>query len=542
MAGSAVQGRIEAGQGRRTGGEAEPSTGPKVELIRWFETPHDQSVAAARTCYSSRVVYPGEVSRDERARSKRDALARSIFRAGHHTTIQHPSFGFVLQRVSRQLLWSFLHAHPFYNSEQVSQRYVPVKPGSVHTPVLAPAALEIYETATRRQHEAYHDLEDLLLGETRARYFEIYPGRRREPERWHKAIEKRVLEVARYVLPIATHAHLYHTISGVTLYRYARLQDAFDVPAEQRQVVQGMLEAVRRVDPAFLRNLEDPLPLEQTPEHVLLVDLYGRADGVGAAEGFLETFDQELQGRRARLVDWKVNAESTLARAVREVFGATPRKLSDAEAIARALDPAKNPSLTGALNVTMQQKITRALHHAHYTFQKKLSHTADSQAQRHRMTPGSRPILATHYVPGQPDYILPDLVRAVPAARARFEQAMTETWEAIDRLLDRGVAAADALYLLPNAFPIRFQESGDLLNLRHRWTLRLCYLAQDEIFHASRDEVTDLARVHPQIARHMMAPCAHRKRAGVRPFCPEGARFCGVPVWDLPVKRYDRRL
>jgi thymidylate synthase ThyX len=158
------------------------------------------------------------------------------------------------------------------------------------------------------------------------------------------------------------------------------------------------------------------------------------------------------------------------------------------------------------------------------------------------MTPGSRPILATHYVPGRPDFVAPALVDAVPAARARFEQAMRDTWSAIDRLLDLGVPPEQALYLLPNAFPIRFEESGDLLNLRHRWTQRLCYLAQEEIFEVSRDEVAQVACVHPTIARHLLAPCGLRKQAGVKPFCPEGARFCGCPVWDLAVPQYERLL
>jgi len=45
------------------------------------------------------------------------------------------------------------------------------------------------------------------------------------------------------------------------------------------------------------------------------------------------------------------------------------------------------------LVVTTLGKLPRALSHAHYTFRKRLSHTADSQDQRHRMVPGSRPLL-----------------------------------------------------------------------------------------------------------------------------------------------------
>ena len=37
---------------------------------------------------------------------------------------QHATFEFALSGVSRQLVWSFLHGFPFYNTEQQSQRYV----------------------------------------------------------------------------------------------------------------------------------------------------------------------------------------------------------------------------------------------------------------------------------------------------------------------------------------------------------------------------------------------------------------------------------
>ena len=56
-----------------------------------------------------------------------------------------------------------------------------------------------------------------------------------------------------------------------------------------------------------------------------------------------------------------------------------------------ALDPAENRYFGEAMNVLTLSKLSRALLHASYTFRKKLSHTADSQDQRHRMTPGLAP-------------------------------------------------------------------------------------------------------------------------------------------------------
>ena len=109
---------------------------PVVRLENYFQEPYNLSIATARTCYSSKVISSEDVGRDDKAREQRDRIAESIYKAGHHTTIQHPTFQFVIEQVSRQFIWSFLHAHPFYNSEQVSQRYVEVKPEHFTIPPL----------------------------------------------------------------------------------------------------------------------------------------------------------------------------------------------------------------------------------------------------------------------------------------------------------------------------------------------------------------------------------------------------------------------
>jgi hypothetical protein len=85
---------------------------PKVELINSFLLPFDNAVATARTCYSSKLIYPADVSKDQKSIELRDKIAESIYAAGHHTTLQHATFQFALDRVSRQFIWSFLHAHP----------------------------------------------------------------------------------------------------------------------------------------------------------------------------------------------------------------------------------------------------------------------------------------------------------------------------------------------------------------------------------------------------------------------------------------------
>jgi hypothetical protein len=70
--------------------------------------------------------------------------------------------------------------------------------------------------------------------------------------------------------------------------------------------------------------------------------------------------------------------------------------------------------------------------------------------------------------------------------------------------------------------------------------MRLCYLAQEEIWRASVEEAQQIREVNPRIGRWLLPPCSQRAAAGVRPICPEGERFCGVRVWKLDLTAYRR--
>src|SRR5258708_25903477 len=92
-------------------------------------------------------------------------------------------------------------------------------------------------------------------------------------------------------------------------------------------------------------------------------------------------------------------------------------------------------------------------------------------------------------------------------AREVYERAMHDAWTAKNQLLDRGVPAEIALYLLPNAKSIRLYESGSLLHLLHKWTMRTCFNAQEEIYQASMEEIAQLREIHPELTRYIGPPC-----------------------------------
>jgi thymidylate synthase ThyX len=499
---------------------------PRVTLRNSFAHPFDSAIAAARTCYAPRLINPEEITDKQRV-----TIGSGTYYGGHHTVYQHAHFEFGLENISRQFVWSFLHAHPFYNSEQQSQRYVRLDRAQAYVPPQSPqfgaGERAIYESAISRAWGFYRELTQVLEPTAREILGDIWHvSEMSHPKRVQKVArqsEKRAIEVARYVLPVAAFTTMVHTLSGIVLHRLWRMHAASDTPSEARVVIGEMVARVREIDPQFFDRfdnepLEEPLEWNE-PRH----------DG----EGSNREFDGRLAGLTSRLIDFSPRAIPAMAESYRAVMGLTAAECSDAEALDRVLNPARNAYRRETLNIGVHAPILRTLQHANFTFAKKISHTADSQDQRHRMVPGSRPLL-TLADTRSPDYIAPMLIRENPRAMEIYQRAMDEAWSAKNELLDRGVPLEFALYLLPNAKSIRLVETGSLLHLLHKWTMRTCFNAQEEIYQASMDEVEQVRAVFPGLARYIGPPC--HLRAGIStPICTEGSHFCGVKVWvDFP--------
>ena len=217
---------------------------PRVTLRNAFSHPFDSAIAAARTCYSSRLINPEEITDKQRLN-----IGAATFYSGHHTVYQHAHFEFGLENVSRQFVWSFLHAHPFYNSEQQSQRYVRMERAQAYVPPVSlffdEGSRGIYETAIARAwsllprtfrsprwRRAHHPQRHL------AHRTDVSPKRIQKIER---SAEKRAIEIARYVLPVAAFTTMVHTLSGIVLHRLWRMCSASDTPSEARAVIGDMV-------------------------------------------------------------------------------------------------------------------------------------------------------------------------------------------------------------------------------------------------------------------------------------------------------------
>jgi thymidylate synthase ThyX len=471
------------------------------------------------------------VAASEVTENQRNLIGSLTFDAGHHTVYQHAHFEFGLENISRQFVWTFLHSYPFYNSEQSSQRYVKLREPRAFVPPIAGEALRVYEDAIVRAWDRYAELSALLKDDALAILKDLrYIRPTSNPERLKQIdrdAEKRAIETARYVIPIAAFTSMVHTVSGIVLHRLQRMVNTGDAPYEARVVIGEMVRQVREWDPLFFDKVGlQPIEAEAVPEAAF-------PKPRGGGDRFAREFDARLNGKWSRLRDASPDAEEIVADAVRAVFGLTADEMHDDEALDRVMNPARNRYRLDILNVSYHSPLMRALNHASYVFEKRLSHTADSQDQRHRMVPASRPLM-TFGDTDAPDYITPRLIASNPRAQAVYDESMREAWAAKNRLLALGVPLEFALYVLPNAKTLRFIESGSLLALVHKWTLRTCFNAQEEIYLASMDEIAQVRSAHPRIGRHLGPPCVIRNGL-ISPRCTEGTHFCGVPVWrDFP--------
>src|ERR671913_2263836 len=289
---------------------------PKVTLRSSPAVPYDGAIAAARTCYSPRVI-----ERTEITDKQRDSIGPLTFEGGHHTVFQHAHFEFGLENISRQLVWSVLHSYPFYNSEQSSQRYVKLNEPRAFVPPITGEALDIYEQAVLRAWDAYATISALLKDDAWAILKELrYVRPTNTPARLkgiEREAEKKAIETARYVIPIGAFTSMVHTISGITLHRLRRMSAAGDTPHEASLVIGHMVDLVREIDPLFFEKVGcEELAPSDLPESEF-------PHPRGSGDAFARAFDARLEGRVSRLVDSSPDAPGIIAEAVRVTFGLT---------------------------------------------------------------------------------------------------------------------------------------------------------------------------------------------------------------------------
>ena len=161
------------------------------------------------------------------------------------------------------------------------------------------------------------------------------------------------------------------------------------------------------------------------------------------------------------------------------------------------------------------------LEHAVFSFGVEgLSRAASHQLVRHRVASYSQQ--SQRYVAAGADFehVVPPAIAARPELARLFAKAMGEAGRAYRRLLDAGVPAEDARFVLPNAAATRIIVTMNARELRHFFRLRCCQRAQWEIRELA-ERMLGLARGAAPVLFERCGPACAAEA------CPEGKMTCG---------------
>ena len=488
----------------------------------------DLSAADVATTVAYQCYQPGVTPMRHREPEKSQRVLDITLDGGHHTTRQHMYYCWHLVGISRSALHDVFHAHPYYNSEQQSQRYAEARAGYFLLPAhIHPEQREHYERSADFMNQAYFQLLEALQPYVLERIGQMYPSSRWLVDRTQKRLEEKAKkicqEIARYVLPIAQKTNLYHTLSELQLLRLFRASQIGHFTEEVRYIIARMVGEVGQHDPSIYRELRTPVKIDQHPQipH-------------DEKRVYCANFDAALDSTQSKQSAITGNPRDVLTSAIQNALCVPAHSITYERALQMLFDPHENGLWADVFDSGMHDPVTQAARNVSVTFLTRLSHTADSQRQRHRMTPGTTPPISASYT-GIPDYVTPLIIRETPELAQLYDSMMESIYAHVEAALKVGVPLEYAHALLPNAHTLRVVESGDVFDWVHRLRLRLCYLAQEEIFFISLEQAKAFVEEFPEGRDLFLAPCGVRKAAAITPKCPEGDRWCGKPVynWDL---------
>ena len=164
-----------------------------------------------------------------------------------------------------------------------------------------------------------------------------------------------------------------------------------------------------------------------------------------------------------------------------------------------------------------------ALEHASFTFAiEGVSRALTHQLVRHRLASYNQQSQRYVKYKNGIEHITPHTVADNPEALAVFEEAADAATKAYQTLLEMGIPAEDARYLLPNAAETKIVVTMNARELQHFFGERCCNRAQWEIRELACAMLELVRPLAPRVFALSGAPC-------VRGACPEGSMTCGNP-------------
>ncbi len=221
----------------------------KVELLAYTPDADKLVSAAAKLCYAKSDI---DTLMENLTPDKVSSFLKLLGDLGHESPIEHASFTFGIEGVSRALL-AQITRHRIASFSVQSQRYVDKSGFSYITPPKIeeiPEAKELFENEMKHDAAVYDALRTLLI----KKHKQDFMAQGMEEKSAASAAEKKANEDARFVLPNACDTRIIMTMNARSLRNFFALRCCNRAQWEIRELACQMLKLVKGAAPLLFAN------------------------------------------------------------------------------------------------------------------------------------------------------------------------------------------------------------------------------------------------------------------------------------------------
>ena len=214
----------------------------RVTLLQHTGEPEKIVAAAAKLCYSDSGV---DNILDGLTDEKTDKFLNMLMNLGHESPIEHVSFTFGIEGVSRSLL-AQITRHRLASYSVKSQRYVKegmfeyIIPPEIEA---IPEAKKVFLETMEQEQAAYDKLTEILF----QKHFKALREQGMDEKQAKTKAEKASIEDARFVLPNACETKMVVTMNARSLMNFFRHRCCSRAQWEIRALANEMLKLVQEV-------------------------------------------------------------------------------------------------------------------------------------------------------------------------------------------------------------------------------------------------------------------------------------------------------
>ncbi|MBR5222850.1 MAG: FAD-dependent thymidylate synthase [Clostridia bacterium] len=220
-----------------------------VYLLTYTPNPEHSIAAAAKLCYSSSSISD---LRNNLTDEKAAQFVEMLSEIGHESPIEHASFTFGIEGVSRALL-AQITRHRMASFSVKSQRYVREGAFEYVTPPEIeniPEAKKIYDEIMAEDQKRYDALAEIL----KQQHIKTFLAEGKDEKTANRLAEKKAIEDARFVLPNACETQMVLTMNARSLMNFFRHRCCNRAQWEIKDVADQMLALVLKVAPNLFKN------------------------------------------------------------------------------------------------------------------------------------------------------------------------------------------------------------------------------------------------------------------------------------------------